>query len=121
MPFLRHSIVVMAIVWLAVPSVFPASAQPSQDAAPGPLPRVYLFATGGTISNRTGGRLTVDELIKSLPNLGQRVRAEGEQFSNVASTALTLDQWLDLSRRITEGEIEDIKHILPPELRDLWF
>jgi uncharacterized protein (DUF2267 family) len=25
-----------------------------------------------------------------------------------------------LSRRITEGEIEDVKHILPPELRELW-
>jgi uncharacterized protein (DUF2267 family) len=25
-----------------------------------------------------------------------------------------------LSNRITEGEIEDIKQILPPELRDLW-
>jgi uncharacterized protein (DUF2267 family) len=25
-----------------------------------------------------------------------------------------------LSRRITEGEIEDIKHIMPPELRELW-
>jgi len=25
-----------------------------------------------------------------------------------------------LSRRISEGEIEDIKHILPPELRELW-
>jgi uncharacterized protein (DUF2267 family) len=25
-----------------------------------------------------------------------------------------------LAKRITEGEIEDIKHILPPELRDLW-
>ena len=25
-----------------------------------------------------------------------------------------------LSRRITEGEIEDIKHIMPPTLRDLW-
>jgi hypothetical protein len=30
---------------------------------------VFLFATGGTISNKTGGRLTVDELIKSVPNL----------------------------------------------------
>lgn len=25
-----------------------------------------------------------------------------------------------LSKRVTEGEIEDVKHILPPELRELW-
>jgi uncharacterized protein (DUF2267 family) len=25
-----------------------------------------------------------------------------------------------LSRRVTEGEIEDVKHILPKELRELW-
>ncbi len=25
-----------------------------------------------------------------------------------------------LSKRVTEGEIDDIKHILPPELRALW-
>lgn len=64
------------------------------------LPRVFLFATGGTISNRVGGRLTVEELIASLPNLARYVRAEGEQFANTASSALTLEQWLDLSRRI---------------------
>lgn len=79
-------------------------AQTPAQAAPVPadLPRVYLFATGGTISNRTGGRLTVDELIKSVPNLDRRVRAEGEQFLNVASGAITMDQWLGLSRRINE-------------------
>ncbi|NQW05220.1 MAG: asparaginase [Acidobacteria bacterium] len=69
----------------------------SQDA---PLPKVFLFATGGTISNRDGGRLTVDELIASIPGLDRRVRGEGEQFANAASSSLTLDQWLDLSRRI---------------------
>ena len=79
-----------------------AQAQVPAQAAPAPanLPRVYLFATGGTISNRTGGRLTVDELIKSVPNLDRRVRAEGEQFLNVSSGAITMEQWLDLSRRI---------------------
>jgi len=63
-------------------------------------PRVFLFATGGTISNRQGGRLTVDELLTSVPDLGRYVRAEGEQFSNTSSGALTLEQWSDLSRRI---------------------
>jgi len=79
------------------------TAQPAGTATQGDtLPRVYLFATGGTISNRDGGRLTVDELIKSVPNLSQRVRAEGEQFSNVSSGEITLAQWLDLSRRIND-------------------
>jgi L-asparaginase len=66
------------------------------------LPRVRLVATGGTISNRTGGRLTAEELLKSMPDLGRYARAEAEQFSNTSSSALTLDQWLDLSRRLNE-------------------
>jgi L-asparaginase len=102
MRILRHLIAWIAVVWLTAPPIASAPRGQAQDSGPANLPRVYLFATGGTISNRSGGRLTVDELIKTLPNLGQRVRAEGEQFANVASTALTLDQWLDLSRRIND-------------------
>ena len=69
---------------------------------PGDRPRVYLYATGGTISNRQGGRLTVDELIASVPDRGRYARVEGEQFANTSSSALTLAQWLDLSRRINQ-------------------
>jgi L-asparaginase len=65
-----------------------------------PLPKVRLLATGGTISNRNGGRLTADELIASMPGLDRYVRPEAEQFANTASSALTLKQWLDLARRI---------------------
>jgi len=72
-------------------------ARPADETA---RPRVYLFATGGTISARQGQRLTVEELIGSIPDLSNYVRAEGEQFSNTSSSALTLEQWLDLSRRI---------------------
>jgi L-asparaginase len=66
------------------------------------LPRVRLVATGGTISNRTGGRLTAEELTQAIPSLGRYVRAETEQFANVASSEVTLDQWLQLARRINE-------------------
>jgi L-asparaginase len=76
----------------------PAPTAPSAAA----LPRVFLFATGGTISNKTGGRLTVDELIKSVPNLDRRVMADGEQFTNVASGAITMDQWLSLAQKIND-------------------
>ncbi len=74
------------------------SARPSAQAS---RPRVRLLATGGTISNRTGGRLNSNELLASIPRLFDYVRAEHEQFSNVSSSELTLQQYLGLSRRIT--------------------
>jgi L-asparaginase len=66
------------------------------------LPRVRLVATGGTISNRAGGRFTAEELVQTMPALKTYARAEAEQFSNVASSQLTLDQWLALARRLNE-------------------
>ena len=77
--------------------------QPSQAAAA----RVRLVATGGTISNRTGGRLTAEELVKSMPGIERYARAEFEQFSNLASSELTLDHWLALSRRLNELFVTD--------------
>lgn len=65
-------------------------------------PRVRLVATGGTISNRTGGRLTAEELVKLMPGVDRYAQPEFEQFANVASSQLTLDQWLGLAKRINE-------------------
>jgi Asparaginase, N-terminal len=59
-------------------------------------------ATGGTISNRDGGRLTAEELAKSMPGVDRDARLAFEQFANVASSELTLQQWLGLSKRINE-------------------
>ena len=88
---------------LASPVVEPARAQaPAAQRAQADLPRVYFYGTGGTISNRQGGRLTVEELLASMPNIDRIARADGEQFANVASGAMTTAMWLDLSRRINE-------------------
>jgi L-asparaginase len=95
----------LAFACLAVATSFAQQAPPAPPAAQ--LPKVLLLGTGGTISNRAGGRLTVDELIKSIPNLDRLVRAEGEQFANVSSGEITLDQWLDLSRRINDRYKKD--------------
>ena len=78
-----------------------------QATSPTPLPKVRLVATGGTISNRDGGRLTAEELIKSMPGLDRYARPESEQFANTSSSALTLQQWLDLARRINSLFAED--------------
>src|SRR5262245_29111733 len=63
---------------------------------------VHLVATGGTISNRDGGRLTAEELAKSMPGLDRYAQLTYEQFANVASSQLTLDQWIRLARRVNE-------------------
>jgi L-asparaginase len=88
----------LVLTLAAVPRLCLAQDVPDQPAAA--LPKIHLVATGGTISNKTGGRLTADELVASMPGLDRYVRPEAEQFANTASSALTLAQWLQLARRI---------------------
>ena len=91
--------------------VWPTSANAGQSDQ---HPTIRLVATGGTISNRPGGRLTARQLILSVPALERSVVAEWEQFSNVASGALTLDQWIQLSRRVNRlfDERQDLDGIV---------
>jgi L-asparaginase/Glu-tRNA(Gln) amidotransferase subunit D len=102
-----HRIAIALHVFGDAEGLAPAQPVPVPQASEAPRPKVRLIATGGTISNRTGGRLTADELIKSAPALDRYVRAEAEQFANVASAELTLGQWLDLARRINTAFRED--------------
>jgi L-asparaginase len=97
----------LSIVMLLGPSLPLAARQRANSATPATPPKVRLIATGGTISNRTGGRLTSDELIAAIPGIDRYVRAESEQFANTSSAALTLDQWLGLARRINTAFAED--------------
>jgi L-asparaginase len=98
------SLILLTLGLLPQPAFVQATTVPAVPAvgakAPAALPRVRLVATGGTISNRNGGRLTADELVASMPGLDRYVRPEAEQFANTASSALSLKQWLDLARRI---------------------
>jgi L-asparaginase len=87
---------VVMLLWVLVPVAV--------TAAP---PRVHLITTGGTISNRPGGRLSPTDLVASVPDLGAFVEVETEEFANVSSSSLTLDQWLQLSRRLNEIFAED--------------
>ncbi len=86
------------VLFLIAAAVAPLVAQRSSVA----LPRVHFVATGGTISNRDGGRLTAAELAKSMPGVERYAELTHEQFTNVASSELTLDQWLGLSKRVNE-------------------
>jgi len=81
--------------------VQPASGAAAQEASPArERPRVRLIATGGTISNRQGGRLTGEDLVALIPQVAEHARVEVEQYSNKASSQLTLDDYLQIARRI---------------------
>jgi L-asparaginase len=71
------------------------------------LPRVKFLATGGTIATRGGTRMTAEEVLQLVPGLQRYARPEPEQFANVASTALTLDQWVQLAKRVNQVFEED--------------
>ncbi len=90
----RHTLplglpLLVILLWVTVPSA--VAAEP---------PRVHLITTGGTISNHPGGRLSPDELVASVPDLDELVALDTEEFANVSSSSLTLDQWVQLSRRL---------------------
>lgn len=64
-------------------------------------PRVHIIATGGTISNLGGNsRRTVEELVAAIPALASVAQVTFEQFSNIASGAITLDHWRSLAKRV---------------------
>jgi L-asparaginase len=64
-------------------------------------PRVHILATGGTISNLGGtARRTGEELVAAIPALGNIAQLTVEQFSNIASGAITHDQWRALAARV---------------------
>jgi L-asparaginase len=89
-------------------STAPSQPSPAPAATPkAALPHVHLVATGGTISNRDGGRLTADELARSMSGLDRVANLSHEQFLNVASSQITLEQWLQLSRRVSQLFAED--------------
>jgi L-asparaginase len=99
------TIAALTVMWTLVPSLRLDARQAAPSAAL--LPKVRLIATGGTISIRTGGRLTSDELVASMAGVERYARTESEQFANTSSASLTLDQWVALARRINALFAED--------------
>jgi L-asparaginase len=66
------------------------------------LPLVKVVATGGTIANTPSGRLHAGEVAEAIPQLKKVARLEVEEVMRVGSSAITLEQWLTLARRINE-------------------
>jgi L-asparaginase len=66
------------------------------------LPLVKVVATGGTIANTPSGRLHAGEVAEAIPQLKKVARLEVEEVMRVGSSAITVEQWLALAKRINE-------------------
>jgi L-asparaginase type II len=94
----------LGLLLLAAPGTLSAQ----RDAAS--RPKVLIIGTGGTISGvqdapgtlggYRAGALTTEQIVASVPPLANYAQIETEQFSNVASTMITTEQWVALARRI---------------------
>ena len=87
---------------VALPIVASAQTPPKH-----PLPHVHIVATGGTIASTNyyvgeGGKIGVEALLKAVPAIDTIASVSGQQFANVASSAITPTMWLDLSRGISD-------------------
>ena len=65
-------------------------------------PHVHIVATGGTIASTNYyssdvGKVGVDVLLKAVPQLDSIAALSTQQFSNIASGAMTPAIWLNLS------------------------
>jgi len=70
--------------------------------AQGQLPLIKVVATGGTIANTPSGRLHAGEVAEAIPQLKKVARLDVEEVIRVGSSAITVENWLTLARRINE-------------------
>ena len=77
------------------------------------LPLVAVVATGGTIANTPSGRLHAGEVADAIPALRAVARLEVEELIRVASSAVSPEHWLPLTKRINElVSRQDVKGVV---------
>lgn len=79
--------------------------------AEGNKPNVVILATGGTIagaaatgtqSGYTSGKVTIDDMINSVPGIRDLANLKGEQVANVGSQDMSFDVLLKVAKRANE-------------------
>src|SRR5262245_40319824 len=77
----------------------------------GPLPKVVVLATGGTIAGAatsnvtagyTSGQVGVQQLLAAVPEAKKLARLSGEQIANIGSQDMNDSVWIKLATRVNE-------------------
>ena len=73
----------------------------AQGTAP-PKPLVKIVATGGTIANSPGGRMSIESVMQKVPDLAQVADLEILDYARIGSSAITVQNWLDLGNAVNK-------------------
>jgi len=62
------------------------------------MPLIKIIATGGTIANTSHGLISIDELLRDIPQARGMADFEVIEAARVRSGSLQLAHWLDIAR-----------------------
>lgn len=105
----------IAFLFAALAAALAHAEEKGQDLLP--LPKVVILGTGGTIQSKganrmvrndyTAGKIEIDELVASLPELKKIARIEASQFTNIGSPSMTPEIWKNLALKINQLAADD--------------
>ncbi|MCQ2183569.1 MAG: type II asparaginase [Bacteroidales bacterium] len=101
---MKRRLHILAFLTLVVLS--PAISCCQERTSDGPLPKVHIIATGGTIagtSNDIGydaGKVSIETILKAVPELTRYAELDYEQFCNIGSQDMSESIWLPLAKRV---------------------
>jgi L-asparaginase len=65
-------------------------------------PLVKIVATGGTIANSPGGRMSIESVMQKIPELAEVADLEVLDYARIGSSAITVQNWVDLGNAINK-------------------
>ena len=103
---MKHRLQFFAFLALAV-MLFATSCQKNKTLS-GPLPKVHIIATGGTIAGAStdigydAGKVSIETILQAVPELKQYAELDYEQFCNIGSQDMNDSIWLSLAKRVNQ-------------------
>jgi L-asparaginase/Glu-tRNA(Gln) amidotransferase subunit D len=67
------------------------------------MPRIKIIATGGTIVNTRNGLLSVEELLRDIPEARELADFDIAEVSRIRGGSMRLNQWIEIAHSIIEA------------------
>ena len=88
---------------LGAAAAFPVRPRRAAGARPAAAkPLVKIVATGGTIANSPGGRMSIESVMQKVPDLAQVADLEILDYARIGSSAITVQNWVDLGNAVNK-------------------